>query len=99
MRVVTESTQAYRINADGLPGLQLVSGGETQLAPTEARWAAARPRVPHEALTQAGAGVHEIHFSVERVLTGGGARRRARQDCLGGRFTHDSCHGCWLNDD
>ena len=67
----TESTQAYRISADGLPGLKLVNGSETQLAPTEARWVAVTLRVPHEALAQAGAGAHEIHFSVERVPAGG----------------------------
>ena len=67
----TESTQAIRITADGLPGLRLVNGSETQLAPTEARWVAVTLRVPHEALAQAGAGAHEIHFSVERVPAGG----------------------------
>ncbi|MBL8278277.1 MAG: cytochrome c oxidase accessory protein CcoG [Pelomonas sp.] len=75
----TESEQAYRINADGLPGLKLVSGGETKLAPTEARWVAVTLRVPHEALTQAGAGAHEIHFSVERVPTGGEASAVVRE--------------------
>ena len=64
----------YRLvhaEADGLPGLKLVAGAETQLAPTEARWVAVTLRVPHEVLTQAGAGAHEIHFNVERVPAGG----------------------------
>jgi len=64
----TESTQNYRISANGLPGL--VIAGETTISvdATESRWIAVTLQLPYEG---ASAGSHEIHFEVEALNSPG----------------------------
>ena len=75
----TESTQRYRVTAEGLPGLRLSEPVETEVAPTEARWLSVSLKVPPETVSQAGTGAHEIHFTIERIASPTDAARSLRE--------------------
>ena len=57
----TEQPQRYRVQANGLPGLELVSEPEVEIGPAESRWLAVRLQVPYGS---AAPGSHPIHFEV-----------------------------------
>lgn len=57
----TEQPQRYRIAANGLPGLTVVSEAESEVGPAESRWVAMRLRIPYGS---APAGSHPIHFEI-----------------------------------
>ena len=71
----TESTQRYRVEASGLPGLALQAPVDVALSPAEARWVTVALRLPPEAAAQAGSGAHTVHFDIERVADAGSAAR------------------------
>ncbi len=64
----TESTQNYRITANGLPGLLLASESTISVNATESRWVPVTLQLPYEG---ASAGSHEIHFEVEAINSPG----------------------------
>jgi cytochrome c oxidase accessory protein FixG len=57
----TEESQRYRLAAEGLPGLALVSEAEIAVGPAESRWVAVRLQIPYGS---APAGSHPIHFNI-----------------------------------
>ncbi len=57
----TESTQRYVVSVSGLPGIELASGTEVEVLPTEVRSAAVRVQIPPGA---AGSGSHPIQFHI-----------------------------------
>jgi cytochrome c oxidase accessory protein FixG len=57
----TEEPQRYRLSADGLEGLALVSEGEVAVGPAESRWVAVRLQIPYGS---ARPGSHVIHFNI-----------------------------------
>ena len=57
----TESTQRYRIEVSGLPGINIASDQEVEVLPTEVRSAVLRVQIPPGA---APSGSHPIHFEV-----------------------------------
>ncbi len=63
----SESTEVFRLRAEGLPGIVLQDAHDVQLAPAEAKWVTIGVRVPPEAANTAGAGVHTIFVNVDRV--------------------------------
>src|SRR5690606_24196558 len=65
----TERPQQYRITAQGLPDLTVVSDAETTVGPAESRWVAVRLQIPYGA---APAGSHPIMFHISD--TSGGAK-------------------------
>jgi polyferredoxin len=75
----TELTQHYRVTAEGLPGLHLREAVAVTVAPTEARWVSVTLRVPAETAEKASAGVHEVHFLIEREAQGEGSARIERE--------------------
>jgi len=60
----TEEPQRYRLAAEGLPGLALVSDAEVAVGPAESRWVAVRLQIPYGS---APAGSHPIHFNIGTV--------------------------------
>ena len=66
-----ERPQTYRVGVEGLPSIGLAAPVEVSLAPAEARWVTLAVRVPFEAGQSAGAGVHPIHFEIERLSLSG----------------------------
>jgi cytochrome c oxidase accessory protein FixG len=68
----TENTQRYRVTAAGLPGLRTDLAGDIAVEPAQARWVPVAVRVPPEAAAQAGAGVHPIAFTIQRLEGEGG---------------------------
>ena len=64
----TESTQNYRITANGLPGLMLGSEGMLTVAPTESRGLTVTLQLPYEG---AAPGSHAIYFEIEALNTAG----------------------------
>ena len=72
----TESTQTYRVRAEGLPGLTIEATGDVQLGPAMARWLPVALRLPPEAAASAGGGVHAVRFIIERVAEGQGETPR-----------------------
>jgi cytochrome c oxidase accessory protein FixG len=66
----TESTQRYRVTLDGLPGALVTSHPDFEVGPAQARWLAVGVRIPPESARSLGAGVHPIHFNIERVTRG-----------------------------
>ncbi|MBV8503906.1 MAG: cytochrome c oxidase accessory protein CcoG [Paucibacter sp.] len=63
----TESTQHYRIGAEGLNGLAIASSSELDVGPAEARWITLRVQVPPQTAAAQSPGAHPIHFVVDRV--------------------------------
>ena len=57
----TEEPQRYRLAAQGLEGLVLVSEGEVAVGPAESRWVAVRLQIPYGS---AAPGSHPIHFNI-----------------------------------
>jgi polyferredoxin len=57
-----EQNLTFHLQVDGLPGLNLVSETEVQVAATESRWVSVRLQLPYDA---APAGSHAIHFRIE----------------------------------
>lgn len=66
----TESAQHYRVTLDGLPGAVVTSHADFEVGPAQARWLAVSVRIPPESARSLGAGVHPIHFNIERVMRG-----------------------------
>lgn len=66
----TEAAQRYRIAASGLPGLELASDAETDIAAAQSRWVAARLQIPYGT---AQPGAHTVYFQVQALA--GGAQR------------------------
>ena len=60
----TESTQNYRITANGLPGLVLTSEATFSVDATGSRWVPVTLQLPYEG---ASAGSHEINFEIEAI--------------------------------
>jgi cytochrome c oxidase accessory protein FixG len=60
----TEQPQRYRISAEGLEGLVLVSDADVAVGPAESRWVAVRLQVPYGAVIP---GSHPIHFNISDV--------------------------------
>ena len=60
----TEATQRYRISAQGLTGLEVVSEPEFEIAPAESRWVVVRLQIPYGS---AASGSHTVHFSIAAV--------------------------------
>lgn len=69
----TEQPQRYRISAEGLEGLALVSEPQVDVGPAESRWVAVRLQVPYGT---AASGSHPIHFDIATV--GGDAHVREK---------------------
>jgi len=57
----TEAPQRYRLGADGLPGLALVSDPQVDVGPAQSRWVAVRLQVPYGSVAP---GSHPIHFQI-----------------------------------
>jgi cytochrome c oxidase accessory protein FixG len=57
-----EQNLTFHLQVDGLPGLDLVSETDIQVAATESRWVSVRLQLPYDA---APAGSHPIHFRIE----------------------------------
>jgi cytochrome c oxidase accessory protein FixG len=57
-----EQNLTFHLQVDGLPGLNLASETEVQVAATESRWVSVRLQLPYDA---APAGSHPIHFRIE----------------------------------
>ncbi|MEW6706106.1 MAG: cytochrome c oxidase accessory protein CcoG [Pseudomonadota bacterium] len=66
----TESTQRYRVRVNGLPGARISGATEVQVESAQARWFPVAVQVPYEAAQAAGAGIHPIHFEIERLAGG-----------------------------
>ncbi len=61
----TESTQRFRITAQGLPGLEVVADEHVvSVESTQARWVAVRVQAPYEA---AKSGSHTIYFDIAAI--------------------------------
>ena len=60
----TEATQRYRISAQGLTGLEVVSEPEFEIAAAESRWVVVRLQIPYGS---AASGSHTVHFSIAAV--------------------------------
>ena len=60
----TEAPQKYRITADGLEGLALVSERQVDVGPAESRWVAVRLQLPYGTVAP---GSHPIHFDIETI--------------------------------
>ncbi len=75
----TERPQRLRIAAQGLPGLHLARAAELRVGPAQAQWVTVELRLPADAAQAAGAGVHPIHFEIERPAGDGGAPLRLQE--------------------
>ena len=65
----TEATQHYRITANGLQGLEVVSEEqEVEIGAAESRWVSVRLHIPYGS---ASPGSHTIHFEISGVESGG----------------------------
>jgi len=62
----TEATQRYRLEAEGLPSLQLGQATVVELGPAEARWVAVSLRLPPEAAQALKPGAHPMRWLVRR---------------------------------
>jgi len=60
----TETPQRYRISAQGLDGIEVVSEPEIEIEPAQSRWVAVRLQIPYGA---APAGSHTVHFDIESL--------------------------------
>ena len=60
----TETSQRYRISAQGLDGLEVVSESEIEIEPAQSRWVAVRLQIPYGT---APAGSHTVHFDIESM--------------------------------
>ncbi|MDP2770074.1 MAG: cytochrome c oxidase accessory protein CcoG [Giesbergeria sp.] len=60
----TEATQRYRISAQGLTGLEVVSEPEFEIAAAESRWVVVRLQIPYGS---AASGSHTVHFNIAAV--------------------------------
>ena len=60
----TETTQRYRISAQGLTGLEVVSEPEFEIAAAESRWVVVRLQIPYGS---AAPGSHTVHFNIAAV--------------------------------
>jgi len=63
----TEAPQRYRIAAQGLQGLELVSDSEFEIDAAQSRWVVVRLHIPYGS---APAGSHAVHFDIESLGTG-----------------------------
>ena len=61
-----ERTQRYTIQVNGLRDMSTDLPKEIELAPAEARWVTVGVQIPFESGQAVGAGVHPIHFVIER---------------------------------
>jgi len=75
----TESPQTYRITADGLEGLKTAQAIQLTTGPAEAKWVTIELRLPPDAAQAAKSGVHEIHFTIERLATASDEAYRLRE--------------------
>jgi cytochrome c oxidase accessory protein FixG len=63
-----ETPLNFRLSADGLPGLTLVTDHDVQVAPTESLWVSVRLQLPYDA---APSGSHPIVFNIQSLQEGG----------------------------
>jgi cytochrome c oxidase accessory protein FixG len=63
----TEQPQRYRIVVSGLPGALAEGGDNVTVGSAENRWVPISVRVPPESASQAGPGVHALHFRIESL--------------------------------
>lgn len=70
----TEQAQKYTIRVEGLPGVAIDQGSQfIAVGAAEAHWVTVGVQIPYEVAQTAGAGVHEIHFLIEKQAADGGA--------------------------
>jgi len=62
-----EHAQKFRLTAQGLPGLTLVTAEAVTVEATESLWIPVRLQLPYDAVAS---GSHPIHFDIEAVDTG-----------------------------
>jgi len=72
----TERLQRYRVTVQGLPGLRIDLAGDIAIEAAQARWVPVAVRVPPDEAARAGAGVHHIEFTVQRLEGEGGDSAR-----------------------
>jgi len=60
----TETSQRYRISAQGLDSIEVVSESEIEIEPAQSRWVAVRLQIPYGT---APAGSHTVHFDIESM--------------------------------
>jgi cytochrome c oxidase accessory protein FixG len=60
----SEAAQRFRIEVDGLPDATVVTRGEIELGPTQARWVPVAVQVAPEAARHLGAGAHPMRFRI-----------------------------------
>ncbi len=75
----TERAQTYRVEADGLEGLQMAAPVSVTVAPTQARWVTVALRVPPQTAQSVKPGAYPIHFRIERVAGDGDTARELRE--------------------
>ncbi len=63
----TESAQRYTLAVEGLPGVVLTEPVQLNLGPAEAKWVTVGVKVPPDAAMNAGSGMHEIRFDIQRL--------------------------------
>jgi cytochrome c oxidase accessory protein FixG len=63
----SEKPLNFKIEAQGLPGLQSVTEEDVQVSPTESRWVSVRLQMPYDA---AKPGSHPIHFHIRSYDNG-----------------------------
>lgn len=63
-----ETPLNFRLSADGLPGLTLVTDHDVQVSPTESLWVSVRLQLPYDA---APSGSHPIVFNIQSLQPGG----------------------------
>ena len=62
-----ETPLNFRLQAEGLPGLQLMTDTEVQVSATESKWISVRLQLPYDA---AQPGSHPIHFRIQSSAPG-----------------------------
>ena len=63
-----ETPLNFRLSANGLPGLTLVTDSDVQVAPTESQWVSVRLQLPYDV---APSGSHPILFNIQSLQAGG----------------------------
>ena len=58
----TEVPQRYRVQAEGMDGLQIASDTMVQVGPAESRWLAVRLQIPYGS---AAPGSHTVYFDIQ----------------------------------
>jgi len=70
----TESTQHYRISAEGLEGLELASEPQVEIGAADARWVAVRLQIPYGSSEP---GSHTVQFRIQSLDQGTEVREKS----------------------